>query len=262
MEMSQHMAALQREGGLLAAAAERAGLDAAVPSCPPWQVRDLLRHTGFVHRRAAGYVAEQRAEPLADEPAESEVLRAGPPDAELIGWFRAGHAALIRTLVAADPALSCWTVLPGPAAVASWARRQAHETAMHRVDAELAVGSVTPFPADFAADGIDELIMGFFGRDGAALSPGQRAGPRGLLQVVAGDAGARPAGWLVELTAPGGRATRVSRGTGPAGCTVEGPASGLYQLLWNRCDLAAAGVAASGDATLLEAWRDDMRVRW
>jgi uncharacterized protein (TIGR03083 family) len=222
METAQHIAALEQDGDLLAAAADRAGLDAPVPSCPPWPMRDLIRHLGYVHRWAAGYVCGQ---PLPGDPSEDEVLRGGPPDAELIGWFRAGHAALVSTLRAADPDLECWAPVPGPSGRAAWARRQAHETAIHRVDAELAVGPVTPFPADFAADGIDELIMGFFGRDPEAPNPGPRAAPPMVLQVLAVDEGATAAAWLVELTADGRRAARVHRGPGarwparPPACT-------------------------------------------
>lgn len=260
MEIAEHIAALRRDGELLAVAAGRAGLDAAVPSCPPWRVRDLLRHTGYVHRWAARYVAERLTEHLTDVPSESELLSSGPPDAELTGWFRAGHAALVRTLETADPALVCWTVVPGPSSIASWARRQAHETAIHRLDAELADGRVTPFPADFAADGIDELIIAFFGRDEAELTPSQRNGPRRVVQVLATDA--RAGAWLVELTADGSLAARVSHGTGPAECTLAGPASVLYPLLWNRCDPASAGITVIGDTTVLRLWRDGMRVRW
>ena len=262
METVEHIAALQRDGRLLAGAARRAGLAAAVPSCPPWQVRDLLRHTGYVHRWAAGYVAEQQTEYQADEPTESEVLSGGPPDAELIDWFCAGHAGLVRTLTAADPALACWTFLPGPSPLATWARRQAHETAIHRVDAELAAGEVTPFPVDFAADGIDELLVAMFGRDEARLTPEQLAGEHPVLQVVASDDRADPSAWLVELTADGTLAAKVSRGQGPADCTLAGPASGLYQLLWNRCDPAAAGVIAAGDAGVLRSWQSGMHVTW
>jgi uncharacterized protein (TIGR03083 family) len=259
METAQHIAALVRDGNLLAMAAERAGPDAPVPSCPPWLMRDLIRHLGYVHRWAAGYV---RGQPLPGDPSEDEVLRSGPPDAELIGWFRAGHAALVSTLRVADPALQCWTPVPGPSGRAAWARRQAHETAIHRVDAELALGPVTPFPADFAADGIDELIMGFFGRDREGLDSGQRAAPPVVLQVLAADEGATAAAWLVELSADGRRAARVHRGPGPSACTLAGPASGLYQLLWNRCDHGSAGVTVSGDARVAQSWRDAMRVRW
>jgi uncharacterized protein (TIGR03083 family) len=255
MDTAQHIAALEQDGNLLAAAAERAGPEAPVPSCPPWLVRDLLRHLGYVHRWAASHV---RGQPLAEDPSEDEVLRGGPPDADLIAWFRAGHADLAGALRAADPARQFWAPVPGPSGRAAWARRQAHETAIHRVDAELAAGPVTPFPADFAADGIDELIMGFFGRAPQAPDPAPQAG----LQVLTDDAGTPAAAWLVGLTADGRRAARVQRGAGPAACTLTGPASGLYQLLWNRCDPAAAGVTVSGDARLARSWRDAMRVRW
>jgi uncharacterized protein (TIGR03083 family) len=216
-------------------------------------VRDLIRHLGYVHRWAAGHV---RGQPWPEEPAEDEVLRGGPPDADLVGWFRAGHAALVSTLQAADPKRQFWAPVPGPSGRAAWARRQAHETAIHRVDAELAAGPVTPFRADFAADGIDELIMGFFGRPPEQAGPG----PRHVLQIVTADAGG--AAWLVEIAAAGGRPARVRRGTGPAACTLSGPASGLYQLLWNRCDLASAGATVSGDDSALRSWRGSMRVRW
>jgi uncharacterized protein (TIGR03083 family) len=258
METEEHIAALQRDGELLALAAERAGLDAAVPPCPPWRVRDLLRHLGYVHRWAAGFVSERRQRPP-DDPAESELLRGGPPDAGLVGWFRDGHAALVRTLRTADPGLSCWTVLPGPSCVASWARRQAHETAIHRADAELADGKLTMPPAEFAADGIDELIMGFFARDQAKLTDAQRTAEHPTLQVRTTDTGDD---WLVELIADGSLAASVRRGGWPADAALAGPAAGLYLLLWNRCGPADCGVTVTGDAEVLASWQHGMRVTW
>jgi uncharacterized protein (TIGR03083 family) len=146
MEIAEHISAIDRDGALLAAAAERVGLDAAVPSCPAWRVRDLLRHQGYVHRWAAAYVANRYTERV-PRLTEAEVLAAGPDDAGLVDWFAAGHAALVETLQSADPDVRCWTFLPAPSPLAFWARRQAHETAIHRVDAEQAAGQVTRFPA-------------------------------------------------------------------------------------------------------------------
>jgi uncharacterized protein (TIGR03083 family) len=264
MEVKEHIAALERDGELLAAAAEEAGLTSTVPSCPPWRVRDLLRHTGYVHRWAAVFPGEGRMERMADRASEPDVLEGGPPDDELLAWFRAGHAALVETLRAADPDVRCWTFMEAPSPLAFWARRQAHETAMHRVDAELAGGEPTPFPADFADDGIDELVMGFFGQDADLLSDAQRAGGRQTLQVLADDTGGA---WHLELTQDGKLAFAVKRGTvqgstGAADCTLTGPAAGLYLLLWNRADPAAASVAVSGDAGVLAAWQEGMRVTW
>jgi hypothetical protein len=62
MEISALIKSLLLEGQLLAAAAEEAGPDAAVPTCPPWQVRHLLRHTGTVHRWATAFVVEGHTE--------------------------------------------------------------------------------------------------------------------------------------------------------------------------------------------------------
>ena len=160
MEISEHIDAVRGQGGLLADAAERAGLDAAVPPCPSWLVKDLLRHTGYIHRWAARHVTECPDQVL-DGPPEAEILRSGAADAELLAWFRAGHAALVQTLSTADPGLECATFMPAPSPLAFWARRQAHETAIHRADAESATGVVPGYPPEFAADGIDELIMGF-----------------------------------------------------------------------------------------------------
>ncbi len=265
MEVSEHVAALQQDGELLATAANQAGLMSAVPSCPPWQVRDLLRHIGYVHRWAAGYVVEQRKERMPDRPGETEVLAGGPQDAGLLDWYRAGHAALVTALTEADPDLACYYFLDAPSPRAFWARRQAHETAIHRIDAELAAGAQpTPVAAQFGTDGLDELIMGFFGRDGEQLTDAQRAGGRRTLQVVADDTGGA---WHVELTGDGTLAVAVQRGTvqggtGAADCTLTGPAAGLYLLLWNRADPAAASVAVSGDASVLAAWQQEMHVTW
>ena len=62
MEVATHIEALRREGELMAAATAVADADAAVPTCPEWRVRDLVRHTGGVHRWATGYVADARTE--------------------------------------------------------------------------------------------------------------------------------------------------------------------------------------------------------
>ncbi len=265
METADHIACLRREGELLAEAAERAGLDAPVPACPGWRIRDLLAHLGFVHRWAAGYVAGERTD-MTQEPPEEEIIRLAPADESLVGWFRDGHASLVSVLAAADPALRCWAFLAAPSPLAFWARRQAHETAIHRVDAQLAAaagrdgGEPDPFPAGLAADGIDELVMGFAGRNPRRLSDSPAA-----LGIRAGDAPA--ASWTVVM---GDERARVSRGLAPDGddaapaarryCEVSGPASDIYLLLWNR--RTAGGLDVRGDSGILETWRERMHVRW
>jgi uncharacterized protein (TIGR03083 family) len=268
VQVGRYIDALRDQGAPLAAAAERAGLDAAVPTCPPWLVKDLLRHTGYIHRWAARHIAECPADVL-DGPPEAEILAGGATDPDLIAWFLAGHGALVEVLTAADPGLECGTFLPAPSSLAFWARRQAHETAIHRADAESASGLRPVFPADFAADGIDELIMGF----GRRRKYAPAAGPGGgRLHVLASDTGD---GWYVEAREGrvqprradgrdlvGHPAADGADGPGGVGCTVSGPASAVYLFLWNRSGPAPADVTISGDRGLLTSWQSSVRVRW
>jgi len=257
VEIAEHIDALSRQGDLLADAAERAGLDAAVPPCPPWLVKDLLRHTGYIHRWAARHVTEC-PETLLDGPSEEEILRGGAADPDLLAWFRAGHAALIQALSTADPGLRCATFMDAPSPLAFWARRQAHETAIHRADAESALGIRPSYAPDFAADGIDELVMGF----GQRRKYRPAAEHQGSLDVRTTDTGHA---WHVGAEDGRIQARREHAGpdsAAPAEGTVTGPASGLYLFLWNRCDAAQAGVTIVGDPGFLQTWQSSVRVRW
>jgi uncharacterized protein (TIGR03083 family) len=263
VEIDEHVAALRREGSQLADAAERAGLDAAVPPCQPWLVKDLLRHTGYIHRWAARHVTECPPSML-DGPPEAEILQSGAADPDLISWFRAGHAALVETLLTADPGVQCPTFIDAPSSLAFWARRQAHETAIHRADADSATGIRPQYPADFAADGVDELIMGF----GQRRKYRPSAAHDGTMRVQLTDTGdawhvGAEAGRLQARREPASISSPASTGSpASADCTVSGPASGVYLFLWNRSDAATADVSITGDTAFLTGWQSSVRVRW
>jgi uncharacterized protein (TIGR03083 family) len=249
MDVAEHIDQLAADGPLLAAAADAAGLDARVPSCPDWVVRDLVKHQGGVHRWATGIVTGPRAQAWRVD--LDEVVGTWPADDDLLDWFADGHAGLVRALSDASQDLDCWTFLAAPSPLAMWARRQAHETAVHRVDAELAAaGPVTPFPPAFAADGIDELLACFITRPGRGL----RADPARSLRVRCDDA---PGDWLVGI-GPAGTTTTTSGGY--ADCLVSGQAEDLYLALWNRWP--PDGLVIDGDPAILEFFRDKVRVRW
>jgi uncharacterized protein (TIGR03083 family) len=243
METAEFIRVLDREGRSLAAAAAQAGPDAQVPTCPEWRVRDLLLHTGAVHRWATSFVAERSTSfvPLGD-----------PPDLDgepLLAWFREGHLRLVDTLSQASPDVACWQFLPAPSPLAFWARRQAHETAVHRVDAEAARGrdpeeAARDLDAAFAADGIDELLRGFHARDKSRVRTEEPA----VLRVRATDRA--DAVWTVRLSAEPPVTERGAEGA--ADCEVSGPAGALYLSLWNRLPLPAV----SGDDSPAALWRE------
>ena len=143
-----------------------------------------------------------------------EVVGTWPSDAELVEWFRSGHAALVAALAAAPPDLECLTFLRGaPSPLAHWARRQAHETAIHRVDTELAAGSaLSPVDAAVAADGVDELLCAFVPRRSTRL----RAETPTALRVRStdGDASTRRNAWVLRIDGAGVSAARCGRRRG------------------------------------------------
>jgi uncharacterized protein (TIGR03083 family) len=256
VEIGRHVDVLEREGATLTGAAEKAGLAAQVPTCPEWTVRDLLRHTGYVHRWAATYVREARKTMLSDDEEEAAVGPL-PDDAGLLPWFREGHAALVAALRAAPADLVCWHFLTAPSPLAFWARRQAHETAIHRSDAEAATGEIAGVSAEFALDGIDELLLGFYARRGGRLRAEE---PRRLLvrpTDAPADLDVPATAWTVEI-GPDGATPR--RGDGDADCALRGPASDLYLALWNR--RSTDDLHVEGDRAVLDLWRERATVRW
>ncbi|MGW1493281.1 maleylpyruvate isomerase family mycothiol-dependent enzyme [Streptomyces sp. NPDC002402] len=246
METARLIKFLVHDGQLLAAAAVEAGPDAMVPTCPGWQVRDLLRHVGMVHRWATAFITEGHTE---YHPAEE---RSDLDGEALVEWFREGHGLLVAALSEAPADLRCWTFLPAPSPLAFWARRQAHETAIHRTDAESALGGTpSPVAAEFAADGIAELLTGFHGR---SRSPVRSEAPRSLRvrPVDTDDV------WTVWVSTDAPR-TEPSE-EGPADCELSGTAEQLYLTLWNRLPLSAVSVA--GEADLARLWREMSAVTW
>jgi uncharacterized protein (TIGR03083 family) len=246
MDFQTHLAHLEADGPRLADAATEAGWDAAVPATE-WTVRDLVTHTGGIHRWAADIVRTRSTTPRTDA---GLAVGTGPSEELLLDWFREGHAALVAALREAPDDLDCFTFLPAPSPRAFWARRQAHETAIHRADAQAASGRKAHFDTDFAADGIAEILLGFGAR--------RRSAPFARSAVLGLRADDGPTAWIVRLT---GDQTLAEEVPGVAqvepDATVTGATGQLYLWLWNR----PAEVTVHGDASAAALWRE-VKVRW
>lgn len=215
--------------------ADRAGLDAAVPTCPDWSVRDLVAHQGMVHRWAAALV---RGERDVDADALEAAGRAEPDPLE---WLRDGTVDLAEALTVAPADARAPVFLDdAPAPREFWARRQCHETTVHAVDAMSAALGRCPDPGetwietDLAVDGIDELLGGFLTRPRSRL----RCDEDGVLVVGPDDV---PDWWLVSI---GPRPATTSRRTGPrmpGDWELGGTAVDLYLSLWNRTSRQVLG---------------------
>ena len=236
------------EGTRFVAAIERGDPEMLVPTCPAWTLRELVHHTGGVHRWATRVVGECRTEPIAEE---LEAVAGGwPDDEDLAAWFRAGHALLVDALRAAPADLECWAFLRAASPLEFWTRRQLHETTIHRVDAEHASGAVNGIGVELAVDGINELLTAFLPRRSSRLRPE-------TTQTIAVQPTDAEDAWLVTA-GPDGATTEAVRAD--ADVVVRGPAADLYLLVWNR--RSPDGLDVTGDASLLDLWRSSVQVRW
>ncbi|MFC4786104.1 maleylpyruvate isomerase N-terminal domain-containing protein [Nocardioides sp. MAHUQ-72] len=131
---------------------------ARVPSCPDWESSDLLWHLAEVQRFWAEVVRTRPAAPGEDDDGPAR------PDTHegLLAAFDEHSAALVGELEAADPAETAWTWATEQS-VGFILRRQAHEALIHRLDAELTAGTVTPLDRELAADGVLECLDVMFG---------------------------------------------------------------------------------------------------
>lgn len=245
----EYATAIRSDTDRLIEAARLIGFDEPVPTCPGWRVREVSLHLGKVHRWATRYVVERLAQ-MVDEESETAMISSGPDDSELLAWLRQGASELAAALEAADPELRCWTFLPADSPRAFWARRQAHETAIHRADLELAAGRLEPFASEFAADGIDEILMGF-----AYRGRRHNRAPVGMEVVLR--AIDHPVSWRLSVGPDG-----MTIGTGSANgdCLVTATASDLYLLRWNRGD--SRQLQADGDPAILSWWREHFKITW
>ncbi len=227
-----------------------AGLASPVPACPGWTLRELAIHIGRGQRWAAEIVGTRSAEFI---PFRSVPDGKFPDDpAERGPWLRAGAARLIDTVQAAGGDL-VWT-FAGQRPAGFWARRMAHETAVHRADAEMAVARVPELAPDLAADAIDEWL-GFKSAEmtDEASDPRLDALPGGrALHVHATDDALAGAGEWTLRHEPSG--ITLSRGHHKGDVALRGPAARLLLVLVRRLPADDPAVEVVGDGAMLARW--------
>jgi hypothetical protein len=140
---------------------------------------------------------------------------------------------------------------------AFWVRRMAHETAMHRIDADLAVRRTpTAMPVELAVDGVDELLTTFLARETTQWTE-QYADELGdwegrWLMVSSG-----AAAWRVTVRPQGASVSSLGPGLLPpaVGCDARIESDPETFLRWAYNRPLTQPVVATGDKPMLEQFK-------
>lgn len=241
------IAALRADGAAFRAAVAEAAPDTPVPSCPKWTAAHLVHHLGSVYGWARDILGSQSTEAPSYRPTTPKEL---PADPAAIERWQQEFDQLMAVLDRVDTESPAWNWAPQPKQAGFWHRRMAHETAVHRWDAQMAIGAGEPVEAKLAVDGVSEVLDSF-------LPAGRRraSGSRyGVVQLVAVDAAQE---WFLRLRGEGvallDTDTILDGDKHHARVHAAGTASDLLLALWGRVGFDVLDIA--GDATLLDSVR-------
>lgn len=250
------LAAIRADGPALHTACEEVattpdGLATAVPSCPGWTMLDLIHHLGTQYRRVRSHMSRGvTSRPDEDEGSGGAAVEELPTGRAAIQWWADELQELLTLLEAVDPHLPAWNWAPQSKQAGFWHRRMAHETAVHRWDAQTAAGQVEPIEAKLAADGVAEVLD-------TLLPAGRRRGPTDLTGVVRLAASDVSNEWFVRLRGEGvallDTDTWLDHDDHHARAFARGTASDLLLALFGRVPFTVLEI--SGEVGLLESLR-------
>lgn len=235
------LASIRDDARATAAILAAAGPDAPVPATPEWDLGRLVKHMGMVLAWQTANV-EQRPEQVVPRSIDLGL----PEDRVDYGpWLVALADRSVDVLRGAADTDECWT-WTADHTVGFWKRRLMHELAVHRRDAESAVGAMSPFGSEAAVDAIDELLTVLVHRDDVPT-----AGTGETIHLHATDADGE---WLIARGADG---MTVTREHAKGDVAVRGEASDLLLVILGRAEVEVVEVL--GDSTVLAAWRETVR---
>jgi uncharacterized protein (TIGR03083 family) len=255
MEYAARIDAVERELADLTAAVAAGEPDARVPTCPDFSLDDLAAHVGEFCGFWTHVLCEGTGRPKT--PYSTSVVPGDRP-----AWLAALAGHLVAELRAARPDQAVWTWHPTDHTAAFVARRANHETAVHRVDAQLAASGTAGevAPPELAADGIDEVLMlvtesAADPRTAGRRQSGARRGQTLALEAADHAVSGAPTAWLIHLDPAGTRAERADRadrGADPADLTLRGAVSDLEMTLYQRP--ARGPLERIGDPSVLDSF--------
>jgi uncharacterized protein (TIGR03083 family) len=247
LHFERHCAEIVTQTSLLIGHLAGADVSVPVPSCPGWNVSQLVRHVDGGQRWAREIVATRASEPPSDIALRDLSTATNDHPDTLAASLAEAAKALAATLTDCGPDAQMWCPVDGGGS-AFYARRFTYETAIHRADAALALGVSYTLEPDVAADGIDEWMELGCLPFHFEVHPWMREllGPGRTIGLHATDTDAH---WLLDLT---GDVIAWRRADEPAAAEVLAPVTDLLLTIYRR--RGVAGLEVTGDAKLVEFW--------
>lgn len=231
MSESWEIEAVEQAAARISALARGGDLATPVDHLNRWKVRDVVAHLGGVYQWATRIVQERSMK----GPGFTKSKLDGT---ELCDWFDDAADTVVELLRTTPFDEQCPNFNPGSErTVAWWARREAHESTVHRWDVEAAFGDTTAIDPKLAADGVDEFLDVFL-----------RTRGKQTLDVPLVLRTSRPKrSWTLTPAAKAGRIDVAHGQTDSPDATVSGKPAALLLALWGRQSATEAKLTIDGD---------------
>ena len=248
-DFERHCAEIAAQAALLNGYIDGADLSLPVPSCPGWNVSQLIRHVDGGLRWATEIVATRATAPPPDVALRDLSGFTDEDSKRLHESLSEAAGQLAAILTEAGPDAQMWCPVDGGGS-AFYARRFTHETAIHRADAAIAIGVDYVLDTDVAVDGVDEwLELGClpFHFD---VHPWMREllGPDRTIGLHATDT---DADWQLDFT---GDVIAWRRSNAASSAALRGSVTNLLLTVYRRMPVDSGHIEVRGDTGLVDFW--------
>jgi len=235
LSREQYLSHLNADYLLLAAAIPATPVE--VPSCPGWSTNDLAKHMAHVYLGQA-FVVE-----TGNQAANKEHLAPYPRTENYLEFMSWGFEAITKALDINRPERPTWSWHYSDRSVDFWFRRMAHETVIHRIDAEQAVGAVTSIDEALALDGVDEVL------DFLPLLGSWPEAPNvdfGIVSIIATTKNGSKI-WDLNFTEHLATISAAAEPNAAARLVICGDAEAMDLYLWGRIDSSDPRISITGE---------------
>lgn len=231
-----------------------------VPTCPQWNLADLVSHVGGTQRMVTTLVGQR----LTDPSAAFATMDTGPADpARWREWLTETAAAAAEAFASVTDSTPVWDPSGAAPGVPFWSRRLFGEITVHRADAAVALDTQYDVAPEHAAAAIDDWLETMTSPGYAQARPEFVDAIRDTGQALHFHATDTANEWLVcrkpdMVVLERTHADATARGPAVE-AAARGPAVELLLVLTRRRPLdAAQNLQLHGDRELLDHWIEHM----